>query len=47
MTRSLDWTRPPNHLSNFETWAADLLKQGRIKNIDYLRESLMKARLAT
>ncbi|MCE7980254.1 MAG: extracellular solute-binding protein [Caldilinea sp. CFX5] len=46
MTRSLDWTRPPNHLANFETWAADLLKQGRIKNIDYLRESMLNARLA-
>lgn len=46
MTRSLDWTRPPNHLSNFEKWAADLLKQGRIKNIDYLRQSMLNARLA-
>ncbi len=46
MTRSLDWTRPPNQISNFEKWAADLLEQGRIKNIDYLRESMMKARLA-
>jgi ABC-type glycerol-3-phosphate transport system substrate-binding protein len=46
MTRSLDWTRPPNHISNFEIWAADLLEQGRIKNIDYLRESMLKARLA-
>ena len=46
MTRSLDWTRPPNHLANFETWAADLLEQGRIQNIDYLRESMLNARLA-
>jgi ABC-type glycerol-3-phosphate transport system substrate-binding protein len=46
MTRSLDWTRPPNHLSNFEQWAEDLLQQGRIKNIDYLRESMLNARLA-
>jgi ABC-type glycerol-3-phosphate transport system substrate-binding protein len=46
MTRSLDWTRPPNHIANFETWATDLLAQGRIQNIDYLRESMLKARLA-
>ena len=46
MTRSLDWTRPPNHISNFDKWAEDLLKQGRIKNTDLLRESMMKARLA-
>jgi ABC-type glycerol-3-phosphate transport system substrate-binding protein len=46
MTRSTDWTRPPNHISNFEKWSEELLAQGRIKNIDYLRESMMKARLA-
>jgi multiple sugar transport system substrate-binding protein len=46
MTRSLDWTRPPNHIANFETWAADLLAQGTIQNVDYLRESMFKARLA-
>jgi multiple sugar transport system substrate-binding protein len=46
MTRSLDWTRPPNRISNFETWAEDLAAQGRIKNIDYLRESMLNARLA-
>lgn len=46
MTRSLDWTRPPNHISNFDKWAEDLVGQGRIKNTDLLRESMMKARLA-
>jgi len=46
MTRSLDWTRPPNRVENFEKWAEDLLEQGRIKNTGYLRDSMMKARLA-
>ncbi len=46
MTRSLDWTRPPNRIANFDTWAEDLLSQGRIKNINYLRESMLNARLA-
>lgn len=37
---------PPNHISYFEQWAADLLTQGRIKNIDYLHENMLNARLA-
>lgn len=46
LDRNLAWTRPPNRKSNFETWAQALLAQGRIKNVDYLRESMAKARLA-